>query len=726
MPRVIRCWIHVLSAFAAVGFSAASADNTPFAIDDYFKLRRVAELALSSDGEMMAYAVAHQSLNDNKTVRAVYVSAAALDAEPERVEEIQDARGLAWISGKPELAFLSDRDGVAQVFSYDAAPKSVRRHTDSNHPIVQFRFAPDGALAYITRESADAPSLYRQFQTGEQGLVIDPDVLRVQHFTDPNWDGGSPPPGRLWIVADDGLAPVDLPGGVDDVHWSFDSTRLAVTYASSEPSTSLFARYCTSLGVYNIASGQLRVLAEGVFARSDAPGMAYDSDAWLGANRLIVRRAKIADIFVSPRHPQWTIIDASMDDPLAEEGIVWRELSLTDLDRPPLFHTFQDGRAAINKTIRGDYRSLYVVSRSGELERSDFAKDIAGNISMVRFSVDGERAVFVHDSLSEPPEIHLWQRREGFVPLTTLNRDIAKRRLPVVRSVEWKSKDGAQVRGWLLLPDASAGAPFPLITFVHGGPSLPMPAGFAESFSFWPYPFEAYAAHGMAVFFANYRGNTTFGRAFADPDRQDGEPVDDIIAGIEHLIRKGIADPARLAISGHSHGAWLAPMVMTRYKDFQAGSFADGWGNNVTVYEMTPGRLNRELHDDLFGASLYSDPKRYFRLSPVLHFEGLRTAALFEAGNQSLAITMMSYPKGAQYAGMPAEFIIYPQTGHNPTLPRIQKESAMRNLDWFRFWLQGYKDPDPEKEEQYKRWRKMRQQQCERVKGDESPSYCRQ
>jgi len=31
-------------------------------------------------------------------------------------------------------------------------------------------------------------------------------------------------------------------------------------------------------------------------------------------------------------------------------------------------------------------------------------------------------------------------------------------------------------------------------------------------------------------------------------------------------------------------------------------------------------------------------------------------------------------------------------------------------VDWFSFWLKGEEDPDPAKAEQYKRWRKLRQQ----------------
>jgi hypothetical protein len=54
---------------------------------------------------------------------------------------------------------------------------------------------------------------------------------------------------------------------------------------------------------------------------------------------------------------------------------------------------------------------------------------------------------------------------------------------------------------------------------------------------------------------------------------------------------------------------------------------------------------------------------------------------------------------------MPTEFIVYPKTQHNLASPGLQKESAIRNIDWFEFWLRGREDPAAAKVDQYRRWR---------------------
>jgi len=71
-------------------------------------------------------------------------------------------------------------------------------------------------------------------------------------------------------------------------------------------------------------------------------------------------------------------------------------------------------------------------------------------------------------------------------------------------------------------------------------------------------------------------------------------------------------------------------------------------------------------------------------------------------------VEMLGFAKVSRHFGLPTEYVIYPRTAHNPNSLLIQRESAGRNLDWFRFWLKGEEDPDPAKAEQYQRWNRLR------------------
>jgi dipeptidyl aminopeptidase/acylaminoacyl peptidase len=330
----------------------------------------------------------------------------------------------------------------------------------------------------------------------------------------------------------------------------------------------------------------------------------------------------------------------------------------------------------------------------------------------VRFRADLRAAAFVNESLTRPPELFVRSGNAAPRRLTDLNGEIARRVGYTAREVSWPGDDGVVAHGWLLEPadDARRKGPWPMITHVHGGPGFAFPNAFAPYFEVWPYPLEVLAGQGFAIFIPNYRGTQSYGRAFASPKRLDGEPAGDIIAGVRKMIADGVADPARLGITGQSHGAWLGPVVMTREKVFRASSFAEGSSNGVLMYSLMPGDLNRQVHDVVtgLGKSFWDDPQPYLEGSPDMHFRGVRTASLWEAGAQSAAVMMFSYPKAARHFGAPTEFVVYPKTQHNPSLPAIQRESANRNLDWFAFWLNGEENPGEGKAAQYERWKKLR------------------
>jgi dipeptidyl aminopeptidase/acylaminoacyl peptidase len=337
-----------------------------------------------------------------------------------------------------------------------------------------------------------------------------------------------------------------------------------------------------------------------------------------------------------------------------------------------------------------------------------------GSSSLFAFGPEPGSAAFVNESLTRPPEIFVrsgegkpaWQ-------LTRLNSQIATGAFVKASEVTWQSADGTNASGWLMVP-AQTGqhGPWPMVTMVHGGPTFPFPDAFAPYFYYWPFPLDAYVAHGMAVFVPNYRGTSTFGRKYQSPDDWARVPADDIISGVKQLIAAGVADPERLGISGQSYGAWLGPHALTRLPIFKASSFAEGTSNQAANYELQDGLSNREMGDVENRANLYDAPQRYLDLSPDLHFATVRSANLFEAGAWSQALEMLGFAKVSRHFGLPTEYVIYPRTAHNPTSLLIQRESAVRNLDWFRFWLKGEGDPDPAKAEQYSRWNRLRNERA--------------
>lgn len=178
-----------------------------------------------------------------------------------------------------------------------------------------------------------------------------------------------------------------------------------------------------------------------------------------------------------------------------------------------------------------------------------------------------------------------------------------------------------------------------------------------------------------------------------EPDSHYGEPVDDVLSGVDHLVEEGIADDDRVGIMGHSHGAGLGPLVVAeRPEQFVAAAFAEGAVDKFSLYGQMPGYLNVNVHEDvMWGSSPYRNPERYLELSPIFD-EGVRsTPTLLEFGQESLAVQGLEYGSALWREGTAHELVVYPDAGHNLRKPALQRDAMRRNLEWWARWI----DPGP-------------------------------
>lgn len=667
-------------------------DARAFDVSDYFQVRRFTEVALSDDGRWLAYAV-HSPAGGQDVEREFYLERLASSGDTGAVESLAlpaDAHGFAWIPDSDELAFLADRSGTTQILSRSASG-AIRALTHSVDAIESFSFAPDGrSFAFATRRPADAgQSLYERFRQADRGIAIDVATTSSHDFLNPHWNAlARPPPPQLWIQPNGG-EPVRVPvpgeplGDAGTYFWSSDSRRLSVTYVDAvSAGASKLGGAGTSVGVYAPGSSRFLPVAQAVQRGAGRVAQSFAGGEWVPNRRqLLVRRVTQHDPWVSDSFPDWAVMPA-IEGAATDSALSWRAIEA--YPRGLRFHPRSRTRALVENTVEGVH-SLFELTPAG-LTRSALMVGVNGSNSRFSMNLAHTAVAFVNESLTRPPELHLARTGRALVRLTNINDAVAARVRHRARELSWKSRDGTLVKGWLLEPaDALPGLPSPLLTHVHGGPAFPFPDAFAPYFAYWPYPLEVYAARGIAVFLPNYRGTHTYGRRIAEGSMQ--QAMGDIATGIEHLVAAGIADRNRLGISGHSHGALLGPMTMGRERIFRAASFAEGVASSVVMYEVMSDDANREIHDALIGASLYDSPQLYLDDSPDLQFKGLATACLFEGGAYSAALLMLGFPKAALRAGAPAQFIVYPRTGHNLALPDLQEESARRNVEWFSRWL---------------------------------------
>ena len=146
------------------------------------------------------------------------------------------------------------------------------------------------------------------------------------------------------------------------------------------------------------------------------------------------------------------------------------------------------------------------------------------------------------------------------------------------RVVSWTGRDGWRIEGLLRLPHGEP--PFATILWVHGGPV----GAVGQSF---PGPDMAmFLEAGYAMLTPNPRGSVGRGRAYAAAVVGDmgGEDSHDLLAGVEHLVAEGIADPARIAVAGFSYGGYMAAHLPTLTDRFAAAIVSSPLTDMVSSY----------------------------------------------------------------------------------------------------------------------------------------------
>jgi hypothetical protein len=119
----------------------------------------------------------------------------------------------------------------------------------------------------------------------------------------------------------------------------------------------------------------------------------------------------------------------------------------------------------------------------------------------------------------------------------------------------------------------------------------------------------------------------------------------------------------------------------------------------------------------MIGAPPFGDGlQQWLKKSPSFNLDKINTPLMITGGGATGLLTMWGPYAGLHYLNRPVELVMLNTDEHVLTNPGVRIASQGGSVDWFRFWLQDYEDPDPAKAEQYKRWRELRKMQEENDK----------
>lgn len=380
-------------------------------------------------------------------------------------------------------------------------------------------------------------------------------------------------------------------------------------------------------------------------------------------------------------------------------------------------------------TVRDDpafrAQSLYLWNRvNGTLRRVVTTDglmsggEIADGASVLPCASGQRYAVCVYASPLVPPRLERIDlvngaRRTVYAPNAGLAADVAAS--VRVENLSWTDAAGTRFAGHLILPLARKPGRLPLFINYYVCP------GFLKGAFGGEWPLISLAGDGIAALCINH------------PPLKENNPTNyetalsGVRALVERLSARSLVDPNRIGMGGLSFGSEVATWIAGHSNLLAAVSIASGQGTLDWYWQsaIQPGFQDQRAMR-FWGLGWPDDPESaeaWHRVSPSYFAASIRAPYLIQTPEGEFRVNTELYAR-LIHQDTPTDFWIFPEELHQKTQPAHLLSVNERNLDWFRFWLQGAEDPAPQKATQYTRWRAMRTRQCEHLNRGPAPWYC--
>lgn len=271
--------------------------------------------------------------------------------------------------------------------------------------------------------------------------------------------------------------------------------------------------------------------------------------------------------------------------------------------------------------------------------------------------------------------------------LTRLNEDLlAHKTLGEVDEITWESSaDGLPVQGWRVKPPGfSADKTYPLLLEIHGGPF----AAYGPHFSAEA---QLFAAAGYVVLYANPRGSTSYGAAFANEIHHNypGQDYDDLMSGVDAVIKLGNIDPGQLFVTGGSGGGVLTAWIVGKTNRFAAAVVAK------PVINWTSMTLYSDIHTLIprywFAQPPWEDPQTYWRRSPLSLVGNVSTPTMLLTGEADYRTPMAEseqYYQALKLRKIDSMLVRVPEASHGIA---ARPSHLIAKVDNILAWFQRYR-----------------------------------
>lgn len=683
---------------------------------------RLGEVAVSPDGQHIAYSVRYYSVAENKGNTDLYLC----DIDGKNVRRLTrtaaSENNLHWLNDHT-LAYLYPAGDGMQMFGIDLKyvfSKTVEDGTISddykNLKPVQITTIPGGMEGFKLNPEQNKIAFIRQVQAEPSVKDRYPDLdkssgMIVNDLNYRHWDEWVTSIPHIFLAELSGAdlreelghvlysepidlldkepyeAPVKPFGGIEQFSWSSDGRFIAYTCRKLTGKAYAVSTN-TDIYLYSLETGKTANVSEGMMGYDVNPVFSPDGNylAWESMERDGYESDKSRLMLFDLHTAQKT--DATKDFDQNANGLQW--------SKDGQYVYFISNWHALSQIYRLNVKDNVIECLTAGVHDYNSVYPVHENLLVgTRASMSGPEEMFAVDLASPDMEVIHAQTQISFI-----NKDIMDQLAVGKVEERWvKTTDNQKMLAWVIYPPHFDPAKkYPALLYCQGGPQSTVS-------QFWSYRWnlQIMAANDYIIIAPNRRGLPGFGMDWLEQISGDygGQNMKDYLSAIDDLCKEPYVDKDRLGCVGASYGAfsvyWLAGHHEKRFKGFIAH---DGMFNLEQQYAET-----EELwftNWDLGGAFWEKDNKvaqRSYANSPH-RFVDKWDAPIFvihgELDYRILASQGMAAFNAAVLRGIPAELLIFPDENHWVLQPQ---NGILWQRRFFRFldkYVKGLSDSELE------------------------------
>jgi dipeptidyl aminopeptidase/acylaminoacyl peptidase len=628
------------------------------------KMKNISSVRVSPDGKKALYSVRRSVMTDDRSEYVNQIFLCNIDG----TNTIQITHGdknnsnPKWNPDGSRIAFISDREGKNNLYVISPAGGDAEKITDVKSGVNNFDWSPDGKMiAYIMTDLA-GESDERKKKQKDDWYFYDETILQNRLYIlllNENDSSGKP---KSKLLTKDNR-------NVTSFDWSPDANWIAYTHSKSPLAND---NVYSDISMINIATNETKIVAN---------TGAGESNPFFSPDGKYISYQCTEDPVIWPGK---TFIDV-----VSVQGGTVKKLASTPNDQPTILSWSRDGSHIYVSDAKKTLQGLYELGLDGH-EITEWSKGCTDFVNAFSLNKNGTFWGFVLQNPAKPGEAYV-SPVSAYTPvkISDINADLVGNPVPRTELIHWKSFDGKEIEGLLTYPiNYEPGKKYALILNPHGGPA----GGYNESFiasNQGAYPIASLAENGIFVLRPNPRGSTGYGAEFRMANQRDwgGGDFKDIMAGVDQIIKMGMADPDKLGVMGWSYGGFMTSWIVGHTDRFKAASIG------APVVDLS----FQNLTDDIAGflpSYMKSDPWAdwavYDEHSPLRFVQNVKTPVLLQQGEADARVpfsnSLMFY-HALQRRGIPVRLLALPRQPHGPTEPKMILKVTQSNLDWFEKYL---------------------------------------